>query len=123
LRQHYGQDTLAEYGTEAIPDTVRVVNPSWRQLDSQIRRLNGERQRHRASEASRPGGEYLIPLLNSYRAAWAILRQWCHNDALTAAREKEISTLVQLVWDAIYALQKAGADEEAARLRHVLEHG
>lgn len=80
-------------------------------------------ERRWSSEASRPGGEYLIPLLNSYRAAWAILRQWCHNDAFTAAREKEISTLVQLVWDAVYALQKAGAHEEAARLRHVLEHG
>ena len=80
-------------------------------------------ERRCSSEASRPGGEYLIPILNSYRAAWAIVRQWCHNDAFTAAREKEIGTLVQLVWDAIYALQKAGADEEAARLRRVLEHG
>jgi len=80
-------------------------------------------ERRWSSEASRPGGEYIIPLFNSYRAGWAIVRQWCHNDAFTAAREKEIGTLVQLVWDAIYALQKAGVDEEAARLRHVLEHG
>jgi len=69
-------------------------------------------ERSWSSEASRPGGEYVIPLLNSYRAGWAIVRQWCHNDAFIAAREKEIGTLVQLVWDAIYALQKAGADEE-----------
>jgi hypothetical protein len=80
-------------------------------------------ERQYSSEASRPGEEYMIPLLNSYRAAWALLRQWCHNDAFAAAREKEIITLVRLLWDAIYALQKAGADEEAARLRHVLEHG
>jgi hypothetical protein len=34
-------DRLVEYGTEAIPDTTRVINPAWRELDSQIRRQNG----------------------------------------------------------------------------------
>ncbi len=80
-------------------------------------------ERQYSSQASRPGEEYMIPLLNSYRAAWALLRQWCHNDAFTAAQDKEINTLVRLLWDAIYALQKAGADDEADRLRHVLERG
>jgi len=41
MRQHYNIDRLAEYGTEAIPDTTRVVNPAWRQLESQVRRQNG----------------------------------------------------------------------------------
>jgi hypothetical protein len=41
MRQHYSLDRLAEYGTQAIPDTTRVVNPAWRQLDSQVRRQNG----------------------------------------------------------------------------------
>lgn len=41
MRQHYSLDRLVEYGTEAIPDTTRVVNPAWRQLDSQVRRQNG----------------------------------------------------------------------------------
>src|ERR1700726_4603539 len=41
MRQHYNLDRLVEYGTEAIPDTTRVINPAWRQLDSQIRRQNG----------------------------------------------------------------------------------
>ena len=45
MRQHYGLDRLVEYGTESIPDTVRVVNPVWRQLDSQIRSCHGQRQR------------------------------------------------------------------------------
>jgi hypothetical protein len=34
-------DRLVEYGTEVIPDTTHVINPAWRQLDSQIRRQNG----------------------------------------------------------------------------------
>ena len=41
MRQHYNLDRLIEYGTESIPDTTRVINPAWRQLDSQIRRQNG----------------------------------------------------------------------------------
>jgi hypothetical protein len=41
MRQHYNLDRLVEYGIEAIPDTTRVINPAWRQLDSQIRRQNG----------------------------------------------------------------------------------
>ena len=45
MREHYGLDRLVEYGTEAVPDSVRVVNPAWRQLDSQVRTLTGKRQR------------------------------------------------------------------------------
>jgi hypothetical protein len=41
MRQHYNLDRLIEYGTEAIPDTTRIINPAWRELDSQIRRQNG----------------------------------------------------------------------------------
>ena len=45
MREHYGLDRLAEYGTEAIPDAISVVNPQWRQLDSQIRSKTGQRHR------------------------------------------------------------------------------
>jgi len=38
MRQHYSLDRLSEYGIEALPDTIRVVNPPWRELDSQIRK-------------------------------------------------------------------------------------
>jgi hypothetical protein len=37
MRQHFGLDRLIEYGTQPLPDTTRVVNPDWRQLDSQLR--------------------------------------------------------------------------------------
>jgi prepilin-type processing-associated H-X9-DG protein len=37
MRQHFGLDRLIEYGTQPLPDTTRVVNPQWRQLDSQLR--------------------------------------------------------------------------------------
>ena len=38
MREHYGLDRLVDYGTEEIPDTVRVVNPEYRDLDGQVRR-------------------------------------------------------------------------------------
>ncbi|MBI4455269.1 MAG: hypothetical protein HY644_05150 [Acidobacteria bacterium] len=45
MREHYGLDRLVEYGTETIPDAISVVNPQWRQLDSQIRSKTGQRYR------------------------------------------------------------------------------
>jgi hypothetical protein len=64
-----------------------------------------------------------VPLLNDYRASWALLRQWGGHDAAVAQREAEIQRLERLVWDAVYALQKAGLDSEAARLRRAIEKG
>lgn len=75
-----------------------------------------------SQEATRPSGDYLVELLNGYRAAWALIRQWAGHDAAVAAREERIKRLERLVWDAVYALQKAGLDSEAARLRRAIEH-
>jgi hypothetical protein len=49
MREHYSIDRLIEYGTEALPETTHVVNPRWRDLDSQIRRHNGLLQRQIAT--------------------------------------------------------------------------
>ena len=38
MRNEFGLDRLVQYGTSPIPDTTRVVNPAWRDLDSQCRR-------------------------------------------------------------------------------------
>ncbi len=48
MRQHYGLDRLVAHGVSPLPDTTRVVNPAWRTLDSQTRRLAGELTRERA---------------------------------------------------------------------------
>jgi hypothetical protein len=77
-------------------------------------------ERKWTSQAARPGEEYIIPLLNSYRASWALLRQWAGLDAAVAARDSQIRSLERLVWDAIYALQKAGLDSEASKLRRAI---
>jgi hypothetical protein len=78
-------------------------------------------EREWSSKASRPGEEYIVPLLNQYRASWAIIRQWTGHDPAIAEREAYIERLQRLVWDAVYALQKAGLDNEAAKLRRLLE--
>jgi hypothetical protein len=78
-------------------------------------------EREWSARASRPGEEYLVPLLNQYRASWAIIRQWTGYDPAIAEREAYIERLQRLVWDAIYALQRAGVDSEAAGLPRTLE--
>ena len=78
-------------------------------------------EREWSSDAQRPGNEYLVELLNEYRASWALLRQWAGFDAAIAQREAQIQKLERLVWDAIYALQKAGLDRDAAKPRNVIE--
>jgi hypothetical protein len=50
-----------------------------------------------------------------------LIRQWAGHDTAVAQREAEIEKLERLVWDAIYVLQKAGLDAEAARLRRAVE--
>ena len=47
MRQHYNLDRLVEYGVEALPDTTRVINPPWRDLDNQIRKQNALLNRQR----------------------------------------------------------------------------
>jgi hypothetical protein len=48
MRQHYGLDRLAEYGTEPVPDPIRTVNPAWRRLDAQVRAQAEKRRRQLA---------------------------------------------------------------------------
>lgn len=74
-----------------------------------------------ARQARRPGEEHLVPLLHEYGASWALIRQWAGHDAAVEQREAEIQRLERFVWDAVYALQKAGLDKEAAKLRHAIE--
>ncbi len=45
MRQHYNLDALADYCLDVIPDTTRIVNPDYRQLDSAIRSNNGKLNR------------------------------------------------------------------------------
>jgi len=48
MRQHYNLDRLVAYSTEEISDTVKVVNPEYRRLSSEIKKLNGKQGRQAA---------------------------------------------------------------------------
>ena len=78
-------------------------------------------EREWVQEASQPGNDYMVSLLNEYRASWAIIRQWTGFEAAIAQKEVQIQRLERLVSDAIYALQKAGLDDAANRLRRALQ--
>jgi hypothetical protein len=71
-------------------------------------------EREWGRETRTPGKEHI-------QASAALIRQWTGHDPVIAQREQEIQILERLVWDAIYALQKAGQDKEASRLRRALE--
>jgi hypothetical protein len=42
------------------------------------------------SQARRPGQEYIVKLLNEYRATWALIRQWAGHDA--ASRKERLKS-------------------------------
>jgi hypothetical protein len=48
MRQHYSLDSLVDYRTEVIPETIPVVNPAYRTLDGQVRKKLGILNRKRA---------------------------------------------------------------------------
>ena len=64
---------------------------------------------------ARRGEDSIIGLLKEYCAAWALVRQWAGHDTAVAPREAEIQRLERLVWDALYALQKAGLDRRSRK--------
>lgn len=51
MMQHFALDLLGEHGTAPVPDTTKVVNPGWRQLDSQRKSLQGKLTRRNAKFA------------------------------------------------------------------------
>lgn len=42
MREHFALDRLIDYGTEPMDETKEIVNPRRRQLESQVRQLNGQ---------------------------------------------------------------------------------
>lgn len=52
MRQHFSLDLLTEYATEPLPDTERVVNPDWRDLNKRRNSLQGMRNRRNAKFAA-----------------------------------------------------------------------
>lgn len=98
---------LAKSFCAAEPDTVQTyIEPT---------------ERKWAREASTKGDDSMMALLSKYRAASALIRQWMARDPSASLRH-EVERLQRLVLDAMYALQRAGLDQVALRLREELGH-
>jgi hypothetical protein len=53
MREHYGLDSLIEYGTQPLPEAMVVVNPAWRRLNQSVRRESALLYRLRAEFGAR----------------------------------------------------------------------
>jgi hypothetical protein len=53
MMEHFAIDLLQEYGTEALPDTERVVNPAWRVLDRSRNSIQNKLRHRRARFAEK----------------------------------------------------------------------
>jgi len=52
MMQHFALDLLGEYATAPLPDTERVVNPAWRELDKRRRATQGTLTQRQAKFAA-----------------------------------------------------------------------
>ena len=51
MMQHYDIDGLIEYGAESLPGTTLIINPTWRDLDKQVRATRQSERKHQAEVA------------------------------------------------------------------------
>ena len=83
MRAHYGLDKLIGYGTEEVPDTVKVVNPAYRRLDGELRKKRSRLARVTAEFGSLGlEGEITPSNVEAYERKKAALRD--ETEALTA---------------------------------------
>lgn len=47
MREHYNIDRLVDYSTENIPESTRVVNPQYREVEGEVRKLSAQLGRKR----------------------------------------------------------------------------
>jgi hypothetical protein len=52
MREHFSLDRLADYQTQALDESIRLVNPAWRKLDNEVRSKVGTLHRKQAQFGS-----------------------------------------------------------------------
>jgi len=83
--------------------------------------LTIETEEEQYSRESREiGNSYLVPLVQRWRAGWALCRQWAGFDQAIARREAEIERLRRIISDLQYDLRRAGHDELATKIERKL---
>jgi hypothetical protein len=76
-RQHFNLDRLIDYQLEPIEATTQVINPAWRQLDSEIRSRTAKQVRRIAQlhDLSLRGGKLTSKRAEAYMAKAEALRE------------------------------------------------
>lgn len=76
MRKNFNIDALVNYSVEPIPDTIRVVNPLYRQLDNQVRSKTGIlSRRHAKFSAMSIFGEIVPEKMDAFEKNKAALRE------------------------------------------------
>ena len=71
---------------------------------------------HYELELMEPHNRDLVPLVNKWRASWALCRQWAGHNKELATREAEIERLRRVVSDVLDELRRVGADDAVRRI-------
>ena len=88
MGEHYNIDRLVEYGVEPLPETIRVVNPAWRELDGQVRKAAALLTR----EAARFGG-LSLPVQATLQQTEELVDQKAQLLQSVQTRQKELEEL------------------------------
>jgi hypothetical protein len=73
-------------------------------------------ERRYETELREPGNAHLLPLVQRWRATWALCRQWAGFDEAIAQRDAEIQRLRRIIDDLGWELRRAGHEDLARTL-------
>ncbi len=88
MGEHYNIDRLVEYGVEPLPETLRVVNPAWRELDAQVRKQTARLTREQAQF-----GGLSLPAQATAEQTEALVAQKAQLLQSVQTRQKELEEL------------------------------
>lgn len=78
-------------------------------------------ERRYEAEARELGNAYLVPLVERWRASWALCRQWAGFDDALAQRDAEIKFLRELINRTMWDLRTKGQEDLATKLERRLK--
>lgn len=80
-------------------------------------------QREYEHAAREPGNFRQVPLVQRWRASWALCRQWAGFDEALAERDAEIQRLRRILDDVGYELRRGGQDKLVAKVERMVKGG
>lgn len=122
MLQHYNLDRLIDYSIEPIPATVQVINPSYRRLEGEVRRLVGLYSRRLAEFGGiQLEGEIEPAVVTRYEQKKAVLQEeiLALQQTLETAKQKRRETKRHIPIAELPPQDKF--DQLSARAKHFLD--